>query len=83
MGILQVIKNYFNPKQAESANLTVYDFEEYDAKHLNDVAAESSRFEEKYGDFTVFLYRRDFDRFLRKEVLFFRDPEGKFNNFFR
>ena len=81
MGILQAIKNYFNLKQAEPANLTVYDFEEYEAKHLSDVAAESSRFEEKYGDFTAFLYRRDFDQFLRKEVLFFREPEGKFNDF--
>ena len=59
----------------------MYDFEEYEAKHLSDVAAESSRFEEKYGDFTAFLYRRDFDQFLRKEVLFFREPEGKFNDF--
>jgi len=41
---------------------------------FRDIASESERFLRQYGEFTAFLYRPDFDLFLRRQVLFFRQP---------
>jgi len=44
------------------------------AEHFAQSERDSKKFLEQYGDFTTFLHRPNFDQFLRKEVLFFRNP---------
>lgn len=50
-------------------------------KHHNDIESESKRFIANYGEFDSFLSTPQFDVFLRKDVLFFREPENEHNTF--
>lgn len=46
------------------------------AEDFRQAAAKSAAFEQHYGEFTAFLYRPDFDGFLRGQVLDFWEPEA-------
>ncbi|MBD2768355.1 hypothetical protein IC235_10665 [Hymenobacter sp. BT664] len=90
MSVFQVIKSLFQAKSpSQPAGPTAFDTPEGDidapitlfsprlAEGFLSIEEESRKFLEHYGDFTTFFYRPCFDRFLRKEVLLFREPEGK------
>jgi hypothetical protein len=49
-------------------------FEAQLVEDFKQAAIASEQFEQHYGDFTRFLYHPDFDLFLRKKVLLFREP---------
>jgi hypothetical protein len=46
------------------------------ADDFRQATAKSAAFEQQYGEFTAFLYRPDFDVFLRRQVLDFWEPEA-------
>lgn len=91
MSLLQKILGHFVAKQPEEKPVPALAAssadngaarstwnEAYLIKHYKEVSAESNTFTSHYGDFNAFLYRADFDTFLRKEVLPFREPENEF-----
>ncbi|MDO7851661.1 hypothetical protein [Hymenobacter convexus] len=94
MSLLQKIRGFFAAKRPEEhpgpapttfsadneAARSTWN-EAYLIKQYKAVSAESKTFAGHYGDFNAFLYRADFDSFLRKEVLPFREPDNKFIEF--
>ena len=94
MSLLQKLKGFFATKRPEeqlvSARTTstadseaarsAWD-ETYSITHYKDISAESKTFNGHYGNFNSFLYKANFDIFLRKEVLPFREPDSKHNTF--
>lgn len=94
MGILQALKALFQrsisateatilnePKAAFDVEAYLAPFNARLAEDFKLAGIESARFAQYYGDFTPFLYRPDFDLFLRKEVLYFREPANPHNDF--
>jgi hypothetical protein len=51
------------------------------AEGFRQAAARSAAFRQQYGEFTAFLYRPDFDVFLRGQVLDFWEPEAVHKTF--
>lgn len=82
MSILTFIKNIFGKTQPIMTNPIVYNIDEHLAKHTKFIEEEANVFIEKYGaDFDTFFYRENFETFIRTEVLPFRQPDSKHNNF--
>jgi hypothetical protein len=87
MGILTLLKAFFqsNPSHriapTSSRQEPAFDVDAYLAsfnarlgEDFQQAAIASQQFEQHYGNFAHFLYRADFDFFLRKQVLFFWEP---------
>ena len=86
MRILAALKAFFSGTESSSVALppvvlpsaeTAALIEAYRtnlAEGFKRAASESERFQLQYGEFAPFLYRPDFDVFLRKQVLFFWEP---------
>lgn len=54
----------------------------YLVKHAQEIEEEARLFIDKYGsEFDTFFYRPNFDTFIRTEILPFRQPGSKHNNF--
>ena len=66
MGIVQWVTAFFRGNAPVSAA----------APLLLARPADGPQLAAQYGDFTAFLYRADFDRFLRTQVLPFREPDN-------
>lgn len=83
MNILSTITNIFTKTPPIVTNTIVsYDIETYLVKHTNQIEEEVRLFIDKYGsDFDTFLYRQNFDTFIRTEILLFRQPNSKHNDF--
>jgi hypothetical protein len=83
MNILTTIKNIFSKTQpVPSKPVVTYDMNAYAAKHAKEIEEEAILFIDKYGsDFDTFFYRPNFDTFIRTEILPFRQPDSKHNNF--
>lgn len=90
MNIFQVIKSLFKTQsQSKSASALAFDdsefghdtqmalFTVYSTEHPTGTEEESKKLLEHFGDFYTFLYLPDFDKFIRKEVLLFREPTGQ------
>jgi hypothetical protein len=94
MSLLHKLRGFFAVKQPEEqpvpapttssaddeAARSIWN-EAYLIKHYKAISAESKTFAGHYGDFNAFLYRANFDIFLRKEVLPFREPNNRFIDF--
>lgn len=87
MNIRAILKSWFSspspapaalpPAESPPDPAIIAQLEAYDARLANDfreAAARSEQFQQQYGEFAAFLYRPDFDVFLRKQVLFFWEP---------
>ena len=80
MNIWAILKSWFSgpgPAQSPLGLDAAAQLEAYKASlaaGVRGAASESERFLRQYGEFTAFLYRPDFDLFLRRQVLFFRQP---------
>jgi hypothetical protein len=83
MGILALLKALFQRNHPDSiapissVQEPAFDIDAFNARLVEDfkqAELASQQFEHHYGDFANFLYRADFDLFLRKQVLFFWEP---------
>jgi hypothetical protein len=94
MGILALLKALFQSNHPGSIAPTssvqepAFDIDAYLApfharlvEDFKQADIASRQFEQHYGDFANFLYRADFDLFLRKQVLFFWEPGTTNKNF--
>jgi hypothetical protein len=95
MGILALLKALFQSNRpggsiapTSSVQEPAFDVDSYLApfnvrlvEDFKQAELASRQFEQHYGDFTSFLYRADFDIFLRKEVLLFWEPNTEYKAF--
>jgi hypothetical protein len=94
MSILAFLKALFQSNRpsriapASSVQEPAFDIDAYLAPFKARLVADfkqaelaSQQFEQHYGDFTHFLYRADFDLFLRKQVLLFWEPTTEYQDF--
>lgn len=79
MNLLKTIKAVFD---RPSQPTTYYDADAYIAKHMAEINVKAESFMKKYGtDFFNFFYRPNLDLLIRKEVLPFKNPDSKHNDF--
>ena len=94
MNIIRAIKSLFKRQRPLASFETpafddpAFDINAYMApfaarltEHFVNAEADSKKLLKRYGEFTAFSFRIDFDHFLRKEVLLFREPISQYVSF--